>query len=215
MKITDMKVAIIGQNPVVRIVTDEGIDGLGAAETAKHYLKWHIEFYKGAIIGMDPTNVERVMLNIRRMGAFKPWGSAVSAIEVALWDIAGKAAGLPIHKLLGGKIRDRVRIYNGSKRKEVTKYSPESFAENMQWMKDQPENFSIIKQGVTFHSRMPQDIPNYYYGEYQEREKSGEYEFDGRYPNRGKLTESGLNFTIECVAAMKAVLGDEEAQSPT
>ena len=209
MKNTDMKVAIIGQNPVVRIVTDEGIDGLGAAETAKHYLKWHIEFYKGAIIGMDPTNVERVMLNIRRMGAFKPWGSAVSAIEVALWDIAGKAAGLPIHKLLGGKIRDRVRIYNGSKRKEVTKYSPESFAENMQWMKDQPENFSIIKQGVTFHSRMPQDIPNYYYGEYQEREKSGEYEFDGRYPNRGKLTESGLNFTIECVAAMKAVLGDE------
>ena len=53
------------------------------------------------------------MLKIRRLGAFKPWGSAVSAIEIALWDIAGQVAGVPVYKLLGGKIRDRVRIYNG------------------------------------------------------------------------------------------------------
>ena len=53
------------------------------------------------------------MLKIRRLGAFKPWGKAVSAVEVALWDLAGKAAGLPIHRLLGGKVRDRVRVYNG------------------------------------------------------------------------------------------------------
>ena len=56
------------------------------------------------------------MLRIRQRGAFKPWGSAVSAIEMALWDIAGKAAGLPVHKLLGGKVRDRVRVYNGALR---------------------------------------------------------------------------------------------------
>ena len=53
------------------------------------------------------------MLKIRQRGGFKPWGSAVSAIEMALWDIAGKAAGLPVYKLLGGKVRDRVRVYNG------------------------------------------------------------------------------------------------------
>jgi L-alanine-DL-glutamate epimerase-like enolase superfamily enzyme len=47
------------------------------------------------------------MLKIRRMGAFKPWGAAVSAIEIAFWDVAGQAAGLPVYKLLGGKIRDR------------------------------------------------------------------------------------------------------------
>jgi Mandelate racemase / muconate lactonizing enzyme, N-terminal domain len=41
------------------------------------------------------------MLNIRRMGAFKPWGAAVSAIEIALWDIAGQVAGVPVYKLLG------------------------------------------------------------------------------------------------------------------
>ena len=108
MKITDLKCAIIGQTPVVRITTDEGIDGLGAGETAKPYLKPMVMFYRDMIIGKDPTDVERVMLGIRRMGAFKPWGTAVSAIEMALWDIAGKALGAPVYKLLGGKIRDKV-----------------------------------------------------------------------------------------------------------
>ena len=64
----------------------------------------------------DPTQVERVMLNIRHRGSFKPWGSAVSIIEMALWDLAGKAAGLPVHRLLGGQVRDRVRVYNGAVR---------------------------------------------------------------------------------------------------
>ena len=70
-------------------------------------------FFRDALIGEDPTNVERVMLKIRQRGSFKPWGSAVSAIEMALWDLAGKAAGVPVYKLLGGKVRDRVRVYNG------------------------------------------------------------------------------------------------------
>ncbi len=85
MKITDLKCAVIGQNPVVRIVTDEGISGYGEAEASKPYLKPHVMFYRDLIMGKDPTDVERVMLGIRRMGGFKPWGSAVSAIEMALW----------------------------------------------------------------------------------------------------------------------------------
>ena len=107
IKITDLKCAIIGHNPVVRIVTDQGISGYGQAESAKPYLKPMVLFYKNYLLGEDPTDVDRIMLKIRRMGAFKPWGAAVSAIEIALWDIAGQAAGLPVYKLLGGKIRDR------------------------------------------------------------------------------------------------------------
>lgn len=95
MKITDLKCAVIGKNPIVRIVTDEGIDGYGQVEPSKEALKFHILYYKDHIVGEDPTDVARVMMKIRRMGSFKPWGSAVSAIEMALWDIAGKAAGLP------------------------------------------------------------------------------------------------------------------------
>ena len=124
MKITDLKCAVIGNNPVVRINTDEGIYGLGEIEASKSYLKPHVLFYKDRILGQDPTDVERVMLNIRRLGSFKPWGSAVSAIEMALWDIAGKAVGAPVYKLLGGKIRDRVRVYNGAVRFPMAPGSP-------------------------------------------------------------------------------------------
>ena len=111
MKITDLKCAVIGGYPVVRVVTDEGISGYGEIEGSKPYVKPQVLFYRDLILGQDPTDVERVMLGIRRLGSFKPWGSAVSAIEMALWDIAGKAAGIPVYKLLGGKFRDKIRLY--------------------------------------------------------------------------------------------------------
>ncbi len=125
MKITDLKCAIIGQNPIVRIVTDEGISGYGEVESTKPYITQHVLFFRDALLGEDPTDVERVMLKIRQRGSFKPWGSAVSAIEMALWDVAGKAAGLPVYKLLGGKVRDRVRVYNGGVRFPMSDYTPE------------------------------------------------------------------------------------------
>ncbi|MGA3228138.1 MAG: twin-arginine translocation signal domain-containing protein [Acidobacteriaceae bacterium] len=120
IKITDLRCAIIGKNPTVRIVTDQGISGYGQAESYKPYLKPMVLFYKDYLLGEDPTDVQRVMLKIRRLGAFKPWGAAVSAIEIALWDLAGQVAGVPVYKLLGGKIRDRVRIYNGAVRFPMT-----------------------------------------------------------------------------------------------
>ncbi len=202
MKITDLKCAIIGPHPIVRIVTDEGISGYGQVESYKPYLKPHVLFYRDALIGEDPTNVERVMLKIRRFGAFKPWGSAVSAIEMALWDVAGKAANLPVYKLLGGKVRDRVRVYNGAVRFQMPDYTPDGFAENMAQMKASPENFSIIKQGIAFHSPMPSRIPDFFYGDAHPRSFHGNRE-------RGLLTERGLNHIVDCVAAMKEVLGDE------
>ena len=200
MKITDLKCAVIGQNPVVRIVTDEGISGYGEIESTKPYLKSHVLFYREFLLGEDPTDVERVMLKIRRLGSFKPWGSSVSAIEMALWDVAGKAAGLPVYKLLGGKIRDRVRVYNGGVRFPLTGHSPQDYAENMAKMKAAKEGFSIIKQGIGFHSQMLTYAPGLCYEEL----RAG-----GRHPNRGLLTERGLKHVVACVEAMKEVLGDE------
>jgi L-alanine-DL-glutamate epimerase-like enolase superfamily enzyme len=200
MKITDLKCTILGQNPVVRITTDEGIDGYGEAENPKTYLKPHVLFYKQWLLDEDPTNVERVMMKIRRMGSFKPWGSAVSAIEMALWDIAGKAAGLPVYKLLGGKVRDKVRVYNGGIRFPMTGVSPEDYASNMAKMKASPEGFSIIKQGVSFHSAMPWQVQDFTYDEPRKGPP---------HANRGLLTEKGMKHIIACVEAMKSVLGDE------
>jgi len=200
MKITDLKCAVIGPTPVVRITTDAGISGLGQAEASKSYLKPHVLFYRDRIIGEDPTDVERVMLKIRRLGGFKPWGSAVSAIEMALWDIAGKAAGLPVYKLLGGKVRDKVRVYNGAVRFPMNGSSPQDYADNMAKMKAAGENFSIIKQGIAFHSAMPGQVPDFFYGDQQG---------GGFHPNRGPLTERGLKHIVACIQAMKEVLGDE------
>ena len=200
MKITDLKCAVIGQNPVIRINTDEGIYGYGQAENTKPYLKPHVLFYKQYLIGEDPTNVERVMMKIRRMGSFKPWGSAVSAIEMALWDIAGKAAGIPVYKLLGGKTRDKVRVYNGGVRFPMTGYDPEDYAEDMRKMKAASEGFTIIKQSIGFHSAMPREIPNFSYDE----PRAG-----APHANRGLLTEKSMKHIIACVEAMKSVLGDE------
>jgi len=200
MKITDLKCTVLGQNPVVRITTDEGISGLAEVESSKSYLKSHVLFYKQLILGEEPTNVERVMLKIRRMGSFKPWGSSVSAIEMALWDIAGKAAGLPVYKLLGGKVRDKVRVYNGAVRFPMSGFSPEDYANNMAKMKAAKEGFTIIKQGIGFHSQMPRQVPDFFYGE---------VETGGRPLIRGLLTERGLKHVIACVEAMKNVLGDE------
>ncbi|MBA7713970.1 D-galactonate dehydratase family member [subsurface metagenome] len=202
MKITDLKCAVIGQNPVVRITTSEGIDGYGEVESAKSYLKPYVLFYRDHILGEDPTNVESVMLKIRRLGSFKPWGSAVSAIEMALWDIAGKASGLPAYKLLGGKIRDKVRVYNGGVRFELKGFSPQDYAENMAKMKEVKEGFTIVKQGIGYHSQMVGQVPNFAYSEV----RAG-----GFHPilSRGPLTEHGLKHVIACVKAMKKVLGDE------
>jgi L-alanine-DL-glutamate epimerase-like enolase superfamily enzyme len=201
IKITDLRCAIIGRNPVVRIVTDQGISGYGQAESAKPYLKPMVLFYKDYILGEDPTEVERVMLKIRRMGAFKPWGSAVSAIEIALWDIAGQAAGVPQKKHHPGKIRDRVRAYNGAVRFPMKGQTPQDYAENMVKMKEAKEGFTLIKQAVGFHNpAMMRAIPNGWYDE----PRTGPPHSD-----RGLLTERGFNHILACVEAMKKVLGDE------
>jgi L-alanine-DL-glutamate epimerase-like enolase superfamily enzyme len=201
IRITDLKCAIIGRNPVVRVVTDQGISGYGQAESAKAYLKPMVLFYKDYILNEDPTDVERVLLKIRRLGAFKPWGSAVSAIEIALWDIAGQVAGVPVYKLLGGKIRDRVRAYNGAVRFPMTGQMPKDYAENMQKMKGAKEGFTLIKQAVGFHNpAMMRAVPNSWYDD----PRTG-----APHSDRGLLTERGLAHIIACVEAMKKVLGDE------
>jgi L-alanine-DL-glutamate epimerase-like enolase superfamily enzyme len=202
MKITDVRCALIGSHAVVRVITDAGISGYAEAEASKPYLKPHVLFYRDFVLGEDPTNVERVMLKIRHLGSFKPWGSAVSAIEMALWDIAGKAAGLPVYRLLGGKVRDRVRVYNGAVRFPMRGFTPDDFAETMARMKASPEGFTIIKQAIAFHTTMSGQVPDFFYGDLRRTAIPGTRD-------RGLLTERGLKHLVACVEAMKSVLGDE------
>jgi L-alanine-DL-glutamate epimerase-like enolase superfamily enzyme len=158
--------------------------------------------FREALIGEDPTDVERCMLKIRQRGAFKPYGAAVSVIEHALWDIAGKAAGVPVYKLLGGKVRDKVRTYNGSMRVPMGGVRPEDYAADCKWQMSLPEGFDIIKQGIAFHSPMKREFEGFYYG------TPNASPFHGALDS-GVVTERGMHHMIECVIAMKEVLGDK------
>jgi L-alanine-DL-glutamate epimerase-like enolase superfamily enzyme len=221
LRITDLRCAIIGTSAVIRITTNKGISGYAQGDYTKNFLKPFVLFYKDYLIGEDPTDVERVMKKIRRMGSFKPWGAAVSAIEIALWDIAGKAAGVPVYKLLGGKVRDHVRVYDGQVRFQVIGEQPEHYAERVsQIMTKATENFSIIKIGIGFHSKMASEIPDFFYGKPQKGESLQKDKNDNSgsaaiqtkpapHPNRGPITEKGFKHIIACVAAMKEVTGDK------
>src|SRR5690606_27717592 len=153
MKITDVKCAVIAKSPVIRITTDEGIVGWSQIETPKPYLKPVVMYLRDALIGLDPVNVERVVKRIRVRGGFKPWGAAVSAIETALWDIAGKAAGLPVYRLLGGKVRDEVRTYRTLYHHEVgIGHCVEDYVKWAEFGKALPEGYTMFKLPTSFHS---------------------------------------------------------------
>jgi L-alanine-DL-glutamate epimerase-like enolase superfamily enzyme len=205
VKITDVKCAIIGRNPVIRIITDQGISGYAQGESAKQYLKPMVLFYKPYLVGEDARDVGRIMLKIRRMGASKPWGAAVSSIEIALWDIAGQASGLPVYELLGGKIHDRVCAYGNSENNTsvFSPRSPQECAEIAAKVKEAKEGYKLIKMPVGFHnSAMMNAIPNTWYGQH----------WTGRMPpymDRGLMTERGLDYVVSCVEAIKKVLGKD------
>lgn len=100
----------------VKILTDEGLHGIGEAYSVGPDLatKAAIDYFKEWLVGEDPTNVEYLwakMYNFSRFPGGSVINSAISGIEHALWDISAKAAGVPVYKMLGGKTRDKVRVY--------------------------------------------------------------------------------------------------------
>lgn len=128
MKITDIVCHVMGvpgpdgvtprRNWIfVEVQTDQGIAGIGEATTEWHELAVKAQIdseFKPRLIGMDPTDIERIW----QLGYRNFWWkrgvvqtSAMSGIDMALWDIAGKVARLPVFKLLGGRVRDRIACY--------------------------------------------------------------------------------------------------------
>ncbi|MBR6406150.1 MAG: mandelate racemase/muconate lactonizing enzyme family protein [Lachnospiraceae bacterium] len=225
MKIVEIKQALIGHNIVLRVVTDKGIDGYSEIENTKEaYIGAVIPYFAGLVKGLDPTDVSYVMAAMKRAGAFKPWGAVVSAIEMACWDIAGKEAGVPVYKLLGGKVRNKVRVYNGSFKTEKMlaekkspdddlrgrQYekmgSPEEIGESMLALSERPEGFTICKMAFGWHA-----------GNFWKQFGLDEFAYNTYPPmngsertNRGSmLTERGFNALVEYVDRLKAVIGDK------
>ena len=103
--------AASGGTIIVRIDTNQGISGYGQTigdGPQPNYVLTH----KARLLGENPCNVDKIFRKIKIHGAYNRQGSGVNAIENALWDLAGKAYGVPIYQMLGGKFRDKVRMYS-------------------------------------------------------------------------------------------------------
>jgi galactonate dehydratase len=120
MKITDIKSFIVSAHNdnwvYIKVYTDEGITGIGecSLETREQTVVKAVEEYKRHVIGLDPFDTEKVFYLCYRdayWGAGPVLISALSAIDCALWDIKGKALSVPVYKLIGGKFRDKIRVY--------------------------------------------------------------------------------------------------------
>ena len=147
MKVTDVKVFAVDcfrtNWMFVKVYTDEGIDGVGEGtlEYKEKAFEGAVEHIKEYLIGKDPRDVEKHYHDIYRDAYWRGGAvlmSALSAVECALWDILGKSLGVPVYRLLGGKVNEKVRIYvNGWFSGART---PEEFAEKAK---------IAVKRGIT------------------------------------------------------------------
>ena len=113
LKITDLRYVVVEHLgrpcPILRIDTNQGISGYGEVRDGGD--KRYALILKSRILGENPCNVERLFKEIKPYGGHNRMGGGVSGIEMALWDLAGKAYGVPVWQLLGGRYRDKVRLY--------------------------------------------------------------------------------------------------------
>ena len=113
LKITDLRVAVIGKAPmtcpIIRIDTNQGISGYG--EVRDGASKTYALLLKNRLIGENPCNVDKVFRKIKQFGAPARQAGGVCGVEMACWDLAGKAFGVPVYQMLGGQFRNRVRLY--------------------------------------------------------------------------------------------------------
>lgn len=112
LKITDMRYAlttVLGGTAIIRIDTNQGIYGLGEVRDGADVR--YALMLKSRILGQNPCNVEMIFKSIKQFGGQSRQAGGVCGVEMALWDICGKAYNVPAWQLLGGRYRDKVRLY--------------------------------------------------------------------------------------------------------
>jgi L-alanine-DL-glutamate epimerase-like enolase superfamily enzyme len=235
LKITDVRTAVVEANydwTYTRIYTDEGITGIGESFLAPG-LTTIIRDLKPLLVGEDPRNVDKLWSKMRwaASGAGSMGGivhNAISGIEAALWDVVGKHYGAPIHALLGGKYRDKVRVYADCHAGEALEsLSSIMVARSPKWMPDDDDGQTATA------SEINQPVHGRAYGEAEADEvftpemyanKAREVvdemgftaiKFDLDVPNpytldtfSGILTNAEVKFMVSLVEAVREAVGD-------
>lgn len=147
LKITDMRVAVIldgGRKALIRIDTNQGIYGLGEVRDGAD--ERYALFLKSRLLGLNPCNVEMIFKIIRQYGYHGRQGCGVCAVEMALWDLTGKAYGVPAWQLLGGRYRDKIRLYADTPGVK----DPQEFADKLKKRVDE-QGFTWLKMDLGIH----------------------------------------------------------------
>ena len=144
LKITDMRVATVRgapmTDPIIRIDTNQGIYGLG--EVRDGASKTYALFLKSRILGENPCNVDKIFRKIKQFGGPSRQAGGVCAVEMALWDLAGKAYGVPVYQMLGGKFRDKIRCYADTTESD----DPKIYGQRLRKRRD--EGFTWLKMDL-------------------------------------------------------------------
>ena len=136
LKITSIKCGFIrgGHSLFVKIYSNQDIVGHGEGVDATPGTYHLVKLFETRLVGKNPLNVHRLFEDIRRAGFFEGAQSGMfvavlSAVEAALWDLTGKALGLPVYQLLGGKFRDKIRVYCDTALYQSKLPAPKEFAD--------------------------------------------------------------------------------------
>lgn len=205
LKITDLRVAVVCSNydyPIIRIDTNQGVYGIGEVRDAGH--KENALQFKSMLLGQNPCNVDMIFRTIKRFGNWGREGGGVSGIEIALWDLVGKVYGVPCYQFLGGKYRDRVRIYADTPTPE--QQTPEAYVQRVLGRK--ALGLTFIKFDI--RPEIWEVNPDCLIG----TPPQGEYALGLRWraPGAGfgsRITDVGIERVREIVAAVRQAVGWE------
>ena len=208
LKITDMRVAltaIMGGTAIIRIDTNQGIYGLGEVRDGAD--PDYALMLKSRILGLNPCNVEMIFKIIRQFGFHGRQGGGVSGVEMAIWDLCGKAWGVPAWQLLGGRYRDKVRLYADTPGGQ----SPEQQLERIKF-RTQEQGYTWLKMDVSINSvrNTPGALVNnnFWYGD---DAPQGMMSYNNtRHPfTQIQITDKGLEAMAQIVGHTRSLVGYE------
>ncbi len=148
LRITDLRIAVVTRAPfrcpLIRIDTNQDISGYG--EVRDGASERYALMLKSRLLRQNPCNVERIFKRVKQFGHHGRQGGGVSGVEMALWDLAGKAYGVPVYQMLGGRYRDRIRLYADT---------PDGSVEGLKKRFDQGFTFLKMDCGIRNIYRIP------------------------------------------------------------
>ena len=203
LKITDMRTVTVHGRHIIRLDTNQGIYGYG--EVRDGASKTYALMLKSRIVGMNPCNVDRIFRKIKQFGHHARQAGGVCSVEMACWDLAGKAWGVPCWQMLGGKFRDRIRVYSdtpfSSQHGEQGRRLKERVARGFTFLKmDVP---ITLLRGIDGTLSWPKgDLDPFSQWSGSDLSVNLEHPFTGIH-----ITEKGLDVFEEYVAGVRDIIG--------